>query len=58
MLDHGEKKCLKSMPREENGEKGNAQYGLWLRGELGRRANKDWGDEPTKKMIVRMKGMG
>ena len=41
ILDHGEKECLKSMPREENGEKGNAQYGPWLKGESGRRANRE-----------------
>ena len=41
MLDHGEKECLESMLKEENGEKGNAQYGLWLRGELGRQANRE-----------------
>ena len=41
MLDHGEKECLKSMLREENGEKGNAQYGPWLKGESGRRANRE-----------------
>ena len=47
MLDHGEKVCSKSMPREENGEKGNAQYGPWLRGEPWRRANRenDWMEE-------------
>lgn len=41
MLDHGEKECLESTLREENGEKGNAQYGPWLRGEPGRRANRE-----------------
>ena len=41
MLDHGEKECLESMPREENGGKGNAQYRPWLRGEPGRRANRE-----------------
>ena len=29
------------MPREENGEKGNAQYGPWLKDESGRRANRE-----------------
>ena len=41
MLDHGEKECLEQAPVEESGEKGNAQYGPWLRGEPGRRANKE-----------------
>ena len=41
MLDHGEKECCESTPREENGEKGNAQYGPWLRGEPGRQANRE-----------------
>lgn len=36
MLNHGEKDCLEKVFLEENGEKGNAQYGPWLRGEPGR----------------------
>lgn len=41
MLDHGEKDCLEKVLLEENGEKGNAQYEPWLRGELGRRVSKE-----------------
>ena len=41
MVDHGEKECLEQAPVEESGEKGNAQYGPWLRGEPGRQASKE-----------------
>lgn len=41
MLDHGEKDCLEKVSLEKNGEKGNVQYGPWLRGEPGRQASKE-----------------
>ena len=43
MLDHGEKECSEKKQVEDNGGRGSAQYGPWLRGKPGRRFGRGGG---------------
>ena len=50
-LDHGEKECAEKQGSENGEDEGCMQYGVWLRGEPGRRVGNDQGrSEGTNKM--------